>query len=261
MREASARTKCQNNLKQIGLALHSHHDAVGTLPNSRRDYHQTWLIDILPYIEQGPFYSQWNLNNNYPSQNATARETKVDTFFCPSRRTAATAPVANELMDDLVTPTTGATADYAGCNGSVSTDYWNQTPEQNGCFRLRNPFPATSGPNRGGVKFAEITDGNSNTVLVGEKHVPPDGFGSPTPAFDGPAYNGDKQHSHRTLGSNTMARTPTDPAASKFGSWHPGVCTFVFADGSVKSVRVSIDVSTQVAISTRNGNETVTGLD
>jgi prepilin-type processing-associated H-X9-DG protein len=112
------------------------------------------------------------------------------------------------------------------------------------------------------VKFTEITDGNSNTVMVGEKHIPPGSFGNPDPAFDGPAYNGDKQHSHRSLGSlRPMARDPNELPSSRFGSWHQGVCNFVFADGSVKSVRVSIDVSTQTAIATRNGNETVNGLD
>lgn len=261
VREAAARAKCQNNLKQLGVALHMHHDAVGHLPNSRHDYRQTWAVDILPYVEQDALFRQWNFSQTYPNQNATARETKVDVLFCPARRTAAAAPVANELMDDNVTPTTGATADYAGCNGNANTDYWNQATQQNGVFRLWDGFPVTGAPTRNGVKFAEITDGNSNTVMVGEKHVPPGSFGDPTTAFDGPAYNGDKQHSHRSLGTNTMARTANDPPAAKFGSWHTGVCNFVFADGSVKAVRVSLDVTTQTALATRNGNDSVGSLD
>ncbi|VTT96995.1 Uncharacterized protein OS=Blastopirellula marina DSM 3645 GN=DSM3645_07780 PE=4 SV=1: N_methyl_2: SBP_bac_10 [Gemmataceae bacterium] len=262
VREAAARMKCSNNLKQIGVALHAHHDALGNLPNSRRDYHQTWLVDIMPYIEQGTLYTQWNLKNNYPSQTAAAREGKVAAYFCASRRSAADAATANETMDDNTTPTTGAVADYAACNGNVSTDYWNQTPEQNGVFRLYNPFPATgSTPVQLGIKLTDITDGTSTTVMAGEKHVPAGSFGNPTPAFDGPAYNGDKQHSHRTLGPQTIARSANDPPAAKFGSWHTGVCNFVFADGSVRSVRVSIDVSTQSAIASRNGGETNTNTD
>ncbi len=262
VREAAARAKCSNNLKQIGVALHMHHDTIGNLPNSRRDYYYTWLVEIMPYIEQGPLYSQWNFKNNYPTQNATARETKVAAYFCPSRRSATDAATANEIMDDGTTPTTGATCDYACCDGSLNTDYWNETTPQNGVFRLLDNFGSAgiAGTMRG-VKLTEITDGTSNTVMVGEKHVPPGSFGDPLTAFDGPAYNGDKQHSHRSLGSNTMARTAKDPAAAKFGSWHIGVCNFVFADGAVKPLRVSLDVTTQTAIATRNGGETFAGLD
>ncbi|MBA4192041.1 MAG: prepilin-type cleavage/methylation domain-containing protein [Planctomycetaceae bacterium] len=261
VREAAARAKCSNNLKQIGIALHMHHDVIGNLPNSRRDYYFTWLVRIMPYIEQDAIYKQWNFNNNYPSQNATARESKVAAYFCPSRRSAADAATANETMDDGTTATTGATADYAACNGNVNTDYWNQSSPQNGVFRLYDPFPTSGPPGMRGITFSEITDGTSNTVMIGEKHVPPGSFGNPTPAFDGPAYNGDKQHSHRSLGSNSIARSANDPAASKFGSWHTGVCNFVFADGAVKSIRVSIDVTTQASIASRNGGETTTNVD
>ncbi|MCE9561899.1 MAG: DUF1559 domain-containing protein [Planctomycetes bacterium] len=262
VREAAARAKCTNNLKQIGIALHAHHDAVGNLPNSRRDYYYTWLVEILPYMEQAPLYAQWNLKVNYPTQNATARETKVSGYFCPSRRTSADSAIANETMDDGTTPTTGASADYASCDGNNNTDYWNDPSPQNGVFRLLDNFGTGSATGTmKGVKFSDITDGTSNTVMAGEKHVPPGSFGNPTPAYDGPAYNGDKGHSVRSLGSNTMARTPKDPAASKFGSWHTGVCNFVFADGSVKSLRVSLDVTTQAALASRNGGETLANLD
>jgi len=264
VREAAARAKCTNNLKQIGIALHAHHDTIGNLPNSRRDYYYTWLVEILPYMEQGPLHSQWNFKVNYPTQNATARETNVSAYFCPSRRTSTDSAVANETMDGTTTATTGACADYACCSGNNNTDYWNETTApQNGVFRLLDGFSSgtSTSATMKGVKFGDISDGTSNTVMAGEKHVPPGSFGNPTPAFDGPAYNGDKGHSVRSLGSNTMARTPKDPAASKFGSWHTGVCNFVFGDGSVKSLRVSLDSTTQAALASRNGGETLANLD
>src|SRR3954452_16307651 len=65
VREAAARTQCQNNLKQIGLAMHSHHDANKPLPNSRKDTYQTWMVDILPYLEQDNLYKQWDLKKSY----------------------------------------------------------------------------------------------------------------------------------------------------------------------------------------------------
>ncbi len=278
VREAAARSKCQNNLKQIGIAMHMHHDAEGNLPNSRHDYFQTWLIDILPYLEQSPFYSQWNLKTNYPSQNAVARETAVSVYFCPSRRSPTTTLASEQMDKSPLLPTdpfySGATADYAVCSGSTGNDYWwtlnqpdamgvvtSNTPA-NGCYILWDNWsndPTPRKPKRG-VKFVEVSDGTSSTVLVGEKHVEVGKFGD-IPGGDGPAYNGDKGHSVRTLGSNTIARTPNDPAARKFGSWHTGVCNFVFADGSVKSLRVSLDVSTQAAIASRNGDEPAPNLD
>jgi prepilin-type N-terminal cleavage/methylation domain-containing protein/prepilin-type processing-associated H-X9-DG protein len=260
VREAAARAKCQNNLKQIGIALHAHHDALGNFPNSRRDYYYTWLVQILPYMEQGPLFSQWDFKKDYPSQNATARETRVSSFFCPSRRGVDNATTVSEIMDNGSTATTGAPADYAGCSGSVNTDYWDQAAKQDGVFRLYDDFPTGAGKNMRGVNIQEITDGTSNTVMAGEKHVTAAKMSDPASA-DGTAYNGDKGHSFRSLGSNTMARSATDPVASKFGSWHTGVCNFVFADGSVKSLRVSLDVSTQTAIASRNGGEVNPSLD
>src|SRR5437764_7029840 len=66
VRDAAARIQCQNNLKQVGLALHNYHDALGTFPagsvlriggpNNLMDYYETWAISILPYVEQGRLY-------------------------------------------------------------------------------------------------------------------------------------------------------------------------------------------------------------
>ena len=60
VREAAARTQCANNLKQIGLGLHSFHDTYKLLPNSRVDPDKTWMVDILPYIEQEALFKQWD---------------------------------------------------------------------------------------------------------------------------------------------------------------------------------------------------------
>jgi prepilin-type N-terminal cleavage/methylation domain-containing protein len=273
VREAAARTQCLNNLKQIGLALHNFHDAHSALPNSRKDANYTWLVEILPYAEQGALAAQWNMSaGSYASQTAAARETKVSIFFCPSRRTAASAPLATEPMDGTTTPTyTGAQADYAACIGTGG-DYWWTTNSGgtantpgNGCFRLQNNWSNVSTPTTmKGVSINEITDGTSNTVMAGEKHVSVTSLavaGGDISHGDGPAYNGDKGHSQRSLGSNTLARSQNDAPSSRFGSWHPGVCNFVMGDASVRALRTSLDSTTLSRLSARNDGQVIGNLD
>src|ERR1044071_7223753 len=66
VREAAARLKCANNLKQMGLATHNYHDATGTLPPSRiADQYATWSVLLLPFIEQDNLYRNWDLTKKY----------------------------------------------------------------------------------------------------------------------------------------------------------------------------------------------------
>src|SRR5438045_4289251 len=69
VREAAARAKCQNNLKQMGLAIHNFHDANGKLPPARiADQYATWMVMILPFIEQDNLYKTWDLTLKYYNQ-------------------------------------------------------------------------------------------------------------------------------------------------------------------------------------------------
>ncbi|MFM7114660.1 MAG: DUF1559 domain-containing protein [Planctomycetota bacterium] len=252
VREAANRMQCSNNLKQIGLSMHGFHDARGAFPNSRLDARYTWMIEILPYIEQDSLYKQWNMTSGgFNNQSQVARETPVKTYYCPSRRAPGTT-VVTDTMDNTTTPANGVPADYAACTGDPATgagnDYWwpvGTTPGCNGVFRLANDWSTTpSGPNKPGPRMADITDGTSNTALVGEKHVEQKGINTVN-AGDGPAYNGDKGYSFRAMGSNRLlARTITDTSNSKFGSWHTDIVQFVLADGSVRGLRTSISGTT-----------------
>jgi prepilin-type N-terminal cleavage/methylation domain-containing protein len=272
VREAAARTQCLNNLKQIGLALHSHHDATGALPTTRLDNRYTWLVQILPYVEQAPLYAQWNLGTSFSNQNATARETPVKLFLCPSRRSAA-VPVVTDVMDGSTTPANGAPADYAACAGDPATgggnDYWwsrnddgSANTPNNGAFRMSNDWSTNPrGPNRPGCKFGEIGDGLSNTAFVGEKHLRPNELGTAA-GNDGPAYNGDKGYSFRMMGSNRLlARTLTEANGGKFGSWHTGVVNFVLGDGGVRPIRTSIDGTTLGRLAARNDGQVLGPID
>jgi prepilin-type N-terminal cleavage/methylation domain-containing protein/prepilin-type processing-associated H-X9-DG protein len=268
VRDAAARASCQNNLKQIGLAMHAFHDVAKALPNSRKDARFTWMVEILPYVEQDPLYKQWNLNSSYYNQNATARETTVPIYFCPAKRAPMLSvsidyPDGAAAADQASKNRPGALADYA-CNvGSTGSDYWWDTNDDgsvnvptNGAFRMANDwsYNARVVLNKTlwtrGFRLTEIKDGTSNTMMVGEKHVRNTEWG--TVGADASAYNGDKGTALRGAGSGrTLARGPTD-SSGRFGGPHTGVCNFVFCDGSVRSLSNSIDATTLGLLASRN---------
>lgn len=97
VRESANRMSCQNNLKQLTLALHHYHLNYEQLPPfavAARDGKAgaTWAVLLLPFIEQDNLYRQWDLSRTYYDQNDTARLGTSKIYFCPTRRTPATAP-------------------------------------------------------------------------------------------------------------------------------------------------------------------------
>ncbi len=105
--------------------------------------------------------------------------------------------------------------------------------------------------------FDQIKDGLSNTLMIGEKHVEEGRFGE-TGAGDGGAYNGDHGNSFRGAGpSRLLARSPSD-SGRIFGSYHPEICNFVFGDGSVRSLTVTIDGTNLGALATRSSKDLFT---
>src|SRR5947208_2211253 len=65
VRESASRTRCANNLKQIGLAIHNYHDAARCLPPSRQDPGGTWMVFLLPFVDQSPLASAWLANQSF----------------------------------------------------------------------------------------------------------------------------------------------------------------------------------------------------
>src|SRR6516225_3799871 len=92
VREAAARAKCQNNLKQIGIALHNHHDAIGALPPGGMQTgvngtvcYTNWAIEILPFAEQQNLYQQYNQHQlNTSANNNAVGQQRVKMYECPS---------------------------------------------------------------------------------------------------------------------------------------------------------------------------------
>src|SRR5205809_186527 len=100
VREAAARSSCQNNLKQLALGLHQHHDGLGRLPAGggfapANGPSCAWTVRVLPYIEQGPLFTKgWDMSSHYldttppvaprTQPNAALGVERIPTFYCPS---------------------------------------------------------------------------------------------------------------------------------------------------------------------------------
>src|SRR3954454_19328828 len=92
-REAASKISCANNIKQLGLALANYHNNFDQFPPSRlNDYQATWLVLVLPYVEQENLYNLWNLNATYYDQTDVARKQPVKGYYCPSRRGPGSDP-------------------------------------------------------------------------------------------------------------------------------------------------------------------------
>jgi prepilin-type N-terminal cleavage/methylation domain-containing protein/prepilin-type processing-associated H-X9-DG protein len=236
-REAANRISCANNLKQIGLAMHMYaNDHEERLPPSRmRANSATWAVYILPYLEQENLYRQWDLSRSYFEQNATARMTAVRTYFCPSRRTAAdgSRSIAGDLLvlpDNSTVHVPGALADYA-----VAVDRTGHDEPAELCPNMTGAFEAVRG-----LRLQDFTDGMSNSLLAGDKHVPIDKHG--VGWYDCSTYDGAYAHCSTRAASRNHPLT-TNPRDTRwvFGSRHTGVVMFCFVDGRVRSLSETID--------------------
>ena len=284
VREAANRASCANNLKQIGLALHNYHDSYQALPPSRiRDDWVTWAVLILPYLEQENYYRQWDIQKRFYEQASGVTENNIKTYFCPSRR-STNAGFGRDV--GVTGPTVGIVragglSDYASCDGtngitngsngaiiisdssSVSGVMPNGTPVGPGTTWATLPLGSRVTGWRSNVTLTSITDGTSNTLLVGEKHIRPNSALQHTNE-DRSVYCGTNTAGYgsfaRKAGVWAQSRTASrifslvaDPrdqsspdAHIRFGGPHPGVCMFVFCDGRVQALRNSISPGTIV---------------
>ena len=228
-REAARRTRCLNNLKQIGLACLNHEEQLGYLPTGGWDWTEPptfrngvpmvgaeqragWGFQILPYIEGS------NVFNDGP---LAAVSTIQAAFFCPSRR----EPQTVTIEDDYLPPLTGTVVTHALC------DYAASNREGTGAVRRYEP-----------VFLRQIIDGTSQTFLVGEKRLNLRYLGEPQ----------DDDNEGYTAGWNedTIRRTDEEPkpdfqgngdGEKRFGSSHPRMLHMAFVDGSVRPVSYGID--------------------
>ncbi|NBR06843.1 MAG: DUF1559 domain-containing protein [Planctomycetes bacterium] len=281
VREAAARMSCANNLKQIGLAFHNYHATYSCFAAGRTDPKATWAVFILPFMEGDATYKLWDFSKAYYQvQNKVARETTVKAYICPGRRSPSTSglSISGDIPDSTGTYGSahipGALGDYAINSGDPSGagDYWwSPSPSQptktpsNGIGIVDVDWETNTGTRY--LKINDVSDGLSSTLLVGEKHVPPNQFG--LTGYDNSIYNGDKTGARRMAGSATapgtgtsvLAKFPTDQTSGIFGSAHPGICQFSLCDGSVRSLRTTISNDALRKLANRKDGEIIDSND
>jgi prepilin-type N-terminal cleavage/methylation domain-containing protein len=256
-REAARRMQCQNNLKQIGLSMHMHHDALKKFPYVRSGGGQnrhTWALQLLPYIEQKNLYDTYknpitgvNQTDGFNNHTATdpimvsARQAQITTFFCPSRRGAPS-------LSPITTGSTvmGMPSDYAACTGNTTV------VPTNGAFQLVNAGHLTSN-----LTFKDFYDGTSNTILIGEKHIQLGRLNDPIQ--DGMILSGSEAQTYnrRASATNPISINNLATVNAQFGSWHTGICQFVFGDGSVRAISTSVPGTVVGLLAARNDGEVI----
>jgi prepilin-type N-terminal cleavage/methylation domain-containing protein/prepilin-type processing-associated H-X9-DG protein len=268
VREAAARMQCSNNLKQIGLASHSFHDAHQFLvpawvgDNSLDpDGWATWGVLLLPYLEQDNIYKLWDVRLVASKQVPAAYQQQVKMYLCPSRP----QPVLS--VGDFATPGGGLT-DYAAAFGTDAV-YLKSTGS---IIPANGPYATDSAGNvlllswKGQLNLLSVTDGTSNTVMFGEKHIRPNSMRGKNE--DRSVFGGQNNSIRRMAGIGVNGdRRPLRPsndqtgalANTSFGGPHTGVCQFVFCDGSVKAVRTAVDLQTLTYLITRNDGQVISG--
>ncbi len=264
-REAARRMSCSNQVKQVGLAMHNFHDTFGRFPYAMRDaidedstatFESGW-IEILPYLEQDAVARRWDPEEKRNSTvdndgdgwtNAMLQQEIIPTYLCPSM-----VMPSGELAENR------APSSYQFCSGTQDTSlihyaayYGLEEPAYNGAI-IPTKVQSPDSPNhRSPTKFRDITDGTSNTFMVGETDFMPEGVPSTSyGAVWAYAYLYGWGSTYHPL--NNHANTSNVYGA--FRSQHPGGVMFGNVDGSVKFVAETIDNTVYNAIGTRAGGE------
>jgi len=262
-REAARRMTCSNKMRQIGIAMHNYHDTHGSFPfallyrtgvSGAEDHrvHSGFAV-ILPFVEQTALYEQLRADTNgfgtdYGDGANDPSATVVDAFLCPSDVMADLNPLRQD----------NGKSNYVMIAGARRDDDSSFACADNWFGRTDGMFYASSD-----TSFRDITDGTSNTAMIGER----DG---------GDGKGGSQRHAaiwvgsrHAkwmnavagcTDGSNTslLLNTPANNGTSQWnslGSFHSGGAHFTLADASTRFVAETIDNDLYTAIGTKSGGE------
>ena len=260
VREAASRIQCANNLHQIGLAIHCYADANnGQLPYSHRNTqpYSGWVTLLLPYLEQGNLYNQYNFNLAWydPAQQAVVtRQLKV--MVCPS------TPDPNRLINGTINGVSYSVppADYAAIGG-ITSDVVPQVIPASYPRQGAMPIDANLG-------FKDITDGTSSTLLVAEGAGRPQiwnagrntGQLSPTALTKSTwsAWNGNFIRGYSYDGTVMPGPCPLNCSnLDAIYSFHPGGAYGLMGDGSARFMHQSMDVWVLYSLATSQGGEVV----
>jgi prepilin-type N-terminal cleavage/methylation domain-containing protein len=272
VREAANRSRCQNNLKQIGLAVHNYEGVNGALPPSRISYGYTgWTVLMLPYIEQQTVFNAFDVTARGANQANGVFAPQIPVYQCPTRNRSGQLSKTMDAPSNGTAATTGhgSLGDYAAVDGYSHTDPPFRRESAAGMLIVAN---GASGivPSIAGWKsrttLQSVTDGTSQTLMIGEKHVNPTDIGDDS-LGDGPILGSFAHTIIRIAGQSNLTggtafgltRSPmeTTNRQFRFGSWHVGVCNFVLGDGSVRSLRNDIDLTTLSRLAARADGDVI----
>ena len=253
-RESARRMACTNNLKQIGLALHNYHDTHRTLPmgwvghdpkTGKRDWlgepGWAWSVKIFPYMEQNTLYDT-EIDLELPitdPKNKIARETPIRGYRCPSDK--GDPKFKPDPADDVELSTSNYVGVFgteehglhAACEGGGKCEGW-------GTFFLNK-----------GVSFSDISDGLSQTFIVGERFSKLE-----YPTWVGVVNLGDHPVARIVGVASSPPNSPVD-YEHNFSSHHPTGANFMLGDGSVQMVSKGIDREVFHALCTRDRKDSV----
>ena len=266
-RESGRRSQCQNNLKQIGLAVQSHHDTRKQFPMGRNRFDQlavSWAFFLLPYMEETSIYNSWDSHARVDDpKNAPAMRTPIETYACPSRRRAAADRNFDNNNAPPVVLASATLADYSAnagiqiLTGMVGAD---ENATVFGAYSRADSGPIFSGSH---ISARQVEDGLSNTFAIAERHLPPVPAGTPEEMEDfqigdTAAIPGDTPHTTFRCTDKGLATGIDDTEREKFGSSHSnGTVNAVFLDGHVRGLQPDIELPVLKSLSTIGGGEIV----
>jgi prepilin-type N-terminal cleavage/methylation domain-containing protein/prepilin-type processing-associated H-X9-DG protein len=277
VRQAAARMKCSNNMKQIGLALHNYHGTWGNFPQGVQYnypyYYWSWMAQMMPFYEQDNLYKQANTwamagPGNYPWWPWGD--------FWVSPPTSPPNPALGKVIKTLICPA-DSRQDYAWQD---TGDFPGSTPAQQmvaftgylGVSGVTNQWDQSTGILfwKSSLKVTSITDGSSNTLMVGERPPSKDleyGWWFAGAGYDG-SGTGDVLLGARETGYAAAMGCPPSYVGLQYGdtqdrchqvhfwSFHTSGCNFLLGDGSVRFITYDNN-NILPALCTRSGNETV----
>lgn len=258
-RDAARRTQCKNNMRQQGLSLFNYHDAFRLFPpgylyrpgqSKENAAGFGWGAMILPFLDQTALYRQFNWDVAiWDVANANQRTASLATFKCPSDSVSS-----NGFLEMGPAPEKYAMASYVACFGPPDLD---AAPEQRDGMFSRNSRTQAS----------EVTDGLSNTLMVGERMNGPfrtavsrSPHNSYQTTWAGAVRQWDDpsdDHGHMVLFQTGHA--PNSPLSDErdVSARHIGFAQFLLADGSVRIIGENIDFGVYQNLSTRAGGEII----
>ncbi|WDQ15565.1 DUF1559 domain-containing protein [Rhodopirellula sp. P2] len=243
-REATRRIQCTSHLREVGLALHNHHQALRTLPAGwtfDREAQSAfgWVVPLLPYLEQPVLYSGINRQKCVSdSTHAVARSTSLASMLCPSDITDPVFTLYEETGEEEEHETEMLerlpehpmvqlpTANYVGVFGTIEADDSVPAPLGDGAFLENTP-----------VRFRDFARGLSHTLMVGERtmaQVPSTWLGVELAGEDAAA---------RLVGSALEGINNPLADEADFSSRHPGGANFLWGDGHVSFISEDVDLS------------------